>query len=150
MIIDSVSKLSACLPLLPKMSGVMADLERLSRGVPSSFKEGRNDLRDGVYVMLVRDKGRDEADALLEVHDRYADIHISFAGDERIGWRPRSWCKRSHSAVSEDTDVGFFADDPEGYASMTPGLFALFMPEDAHMPMLADGQVEKVIVKVPL
>jgi biofilm protein TabA len=36
------------------------------------------------------------------------------------------------------------------YFELTDGQFAIFFPEDVHAPMIADGVIKKLIVKVRL
>ena len=45
-------------------------------------------------------------------------------------------------------DVAFYADAPTHWSEVGPGMIAVYLPEDAHMPMIADHEVHKVIMKV--
>ena len=87
----------------------------------------------------------------FEAHRQYADIQILLAGEESILWAPRS-----SLSVSEP-----YTEDAELYHLVTggteivlkPGLFSVFLPEDAHAPCLAHGSpamVKKAVVKVKL
>jgi beta-galactosidase beta subunit len=31
-----------------------------------------------------------------------------------------------------------------------PGEFAIYFPEDAHLPLISDGELQKVVLKVPV
>ena len=45
-------------------------------------------------------------------------------------------------------DIRFYDDVPQTYYEVTPGQFTLLFPEDAHAPMVGEGTIRKVIVKV--
>jgi beta-galactosidase beta subunit len=42
----------------------------------------------------------------------------------------------------------FFTDPPEAWLPVHNGTFAIFFPEDAHLPLISPGQIHKVVVKV--
>ncbi|NJD55400.1 MAG: DUF386 domain-containing protein, partial [Nitrospirae bacterium] len=42
----------------------------------------------------------------------------------------------------------FFVDKPDAWLSVEAGAFAIFFPEDAHMPLISPGRIHKVVVKV--
>ena len=44
--------------------------------------------------------------------------------------------------------IRFYDDVPQTYYEVTPGQFTLLFPEDAHAPMVGEGTIRKVIVKV--
>ncbi len=101
-----------------------------------------------VYAVVAKGAGRSSTEALLEVHDKYMDIHYVLSGVDDMGWKPRAACERPAQAYDPNTDVGFFADEPEAWLNLRPGRFAIFFPEDAHMPMVSTDELHKVIVKV--
>jgi YhcH/YjgK/YiaL family protein len=103
-----------------------------------------------VYAMVSRDHGREKKDALLETHEKYIDIQLVLAGTDEMGWKPRSSCKRPSGEYDPETDLQFFADEPDAWLSVESGSFAIFFPEDAHMPMISPGQIHKVVVKVAM
>lgn len=45
-------------------------------------------------------------------------------------------------------DIRFFDDEPETFYTLRPGQFTIFFPEDGHAPMIGEGNVRKIIVKV--
>ena len=103
---------------------------------------------DRVYAMVARDQGRDKAGAQLEVHDKYIDIQMVLSGCDEMGWRPRSLCRQPAGLVEPERDIRFFADPPVSWLPVEPGIFVIFFPEDAHLPMISSGLLHKVIVKV--
>ena len=45
-------------------------------------------------------------------------------------------------------DILFFDDVPQTYYTLRPGQFTVLFPEDGHAPMVGEGTVRKIIVKV--
>ena len=87
----------------------------------------------------------------LEAHRRYWDIQHVARGEERMGW-----VNLGEVAVSEpygtERDVGFFTGQCN-FFRVPAGSFAIFGPQDVHMPGVAleggqEGIVRKIVVKV--
>jgi biofilm protein TabA len=97
-------------------------------------------LKDGVSVQ----------DAKFEAHDRYIDIQFCPEGSERMGWSPRITCHKPKAAYNEEKDVTFFDDKPQMYFQLNAGEFVIFYPEDVHAPMIGEGPVKKLVVKVKI
>ncbi len=121
----------------------------LERDDLAELAEGRHEIDgENVYAMVATGRGRDRADALLEVHDRYIDVQYVLAGVDEMGWKARFACVDSAEVYDERKDVAFYSDEPDAWLSTKPGSFAIFFPEDAHMPMISPGRLHKVVVKV--
>jgi len=52
------------------------------------------------------------------------------------------------SPHNSEKDAALFNDEPLIWCAVPSGAFAMFFPEDAHAPMVSDGEVHKLIVKV--
>jgi biofilm protein TabA len=103
---------------------------------------------DRVYATVSKGTGRKKEDALLETHEKYIDIQLVLAGTDDMGWKPKSLCKQPSGEYDQKTDMLFFTDEPDAWLSTESGAFAIFFPEDAHMPLISSGQLHKVVVKV--
>ncbi len=129
-------------------------VELVGRG--SELAEGSYLLAGGVEnggatatVRITATKERTEA--CYESHGRMADIQATLEGDEYLEMVPL------HGGEEEklndgQRDLVFFSRQPEGTrVHLVPGLFALVMPGEAHMPGLKAGssQVKKLVVKIP-
>jgi biofilm protein TabA len=101
-----------------------------------------------VYAMVSNGPGRKKEDALLETHERYIDIQLVLAGTDNMGWKPKSLCKQPSGEYDYKNDIQFFRDEPDNWLSIESGAFAIFFPEDAHMPLISSGQIHKVVVKI--
>jgi biofilm protein TabA len=98
---------------------------------------------DRVYAMVSKDPGRKKENALLETHEKYIDIQLVLAGTDDMGWKPRSLCEQPTGEYDQNTDVQFFADEPDAWLSTGSGAFAIFFPEDAHMPLISSSSSTK-------
>ncbi|HNZ64881.1 MAG TPA: YhcH/YjgK/YiaL family protein [Smithella sp.] len=101
-----------------------------------------------VYAMVSKDCGRKKEDALLETHEKYIDIQLVLEGTDAMGWKPKSLCKKPTGAYDAGEDIQYFADEPDSWVATKRGSFVIFFPEDAHMPLIASGQLHKVVVKI--
>lgn len=147
MILDLVTNLSLYLPLA---RGFGKAAEFLARVDLAHLPSGRHEIDgDDVYAMVYREVGRAREGARLESHRRYIDIQYVLAGLDTIGWVPVSRCSRPDGDYITERDVRFFLDEPIAWVPVSPGALAIFMPEDAHMPSIADQpSIDKVVVKV--
>jgi YhcH/YjgK/YiaL family protein len=103
---------------------------------------------DRVYAMVSENAGRRKEDALLETHEKYIDIQFVLAGVDDMGWKPKSLCKKPAGEYDPENDEQIFTDEPDAWLSVKSGAFAIFFPEDAHMPLISSGPIHKVVVTV--
>jgi YhcH/YjgK/YiaL family protein len=85
----------------------------------------------------------------LETHRRYIDVQYVARGRELMGYAPVA-ALEPDGPYDEARDVQFH----QGYADfvlLREGMFAVMLPEDAHMPGVAaagdQGRVKKIVVK---
>lgn len=112
---------------------------------------GRIEL-DGDVLFINRStvKGVRQEDQVLELHRDYIDIHILLDGNERIGWKPLESCKNLKQAYDPAGDCMLYDEPAESYVDLRPGQFLIAYPEDAHAPIIGNGTIQKLIVKVKL
>jgi biofilm protein TabA len=101
-----------------------------------------------VYAMVSKESGRKKEDSQLEIHKRYTDIQLVLSGTDNMGFKPLKRCTRPAGEYNMDEDIGFFNDEPDVFIPVRPGYFVTFLPEDAHMPLIGDGELHKVVIKV--
>lgn len=124
-------------------------------GLGPDTPEGKHPIRgEEMFAIVMRYDTKPLKEGKLEAHDRYADVQALLEGQEQAGWAPRRGLEvESHDP---DSDVLFLALPREGLSmvTLTPGVMALFLPGDAHMPMLTPAgggesrSVLKVVVKI--
>ncbi len=114
--------------------------------------EGRN-----LYASVSEYETKSADSALFETHQEYIDVQIILSGAEIIRYCPRPDVLEDR-ATEYDTekDVEFFRQTSDRAVDlvMKPGSFAVFFPEDAHLPQLSYGkeacQVKKVVFKLSI
>lgn len=112
---------------------------------------GRIDLDgDHVYVLVQEYLTKRSDQGFWEAHRRYLDVQYMHSGCERIDY-----------ALLNTMELGEYSEERDFQAmkgigsplNLVAGSFAVFFPQDAHMPGLACGmqlQVKKVVVKCEL
>jgi len=115
----------------------------------SSLPDGRHDLRgNDLYVMVKRYQTRPPEQGVWEAHRKYIDIQYMVEGREIIGFA--NLAAMHVTGYEEDRD--WVSLTGKGHDLLLfPTAFAVFFPEDAHMPELADDlpqQVFKLVFKI--
>ena len=109
-------------------------------------------LVDGEDIKAIIMEGncmpKEESLAGFECHNTYIDIQIVLKGNETVGWRARTSCSSPMGEYSEEKDVLFYADAPTLFFELQAGMFSIYFPEDVHAPMIGEGPIKKVVMKV--
>ncbi|MCK4563131.1 MAG: YhcH/YjgK/YiaL family protein [Verrucomicrobia bacterium] len=114
----------------------------------AELPDGKHEiLGDRVFAMVAHGDGRNVSDGELEGHRKYIDIQYVISGDESIGWAPREGLVSS-TEYNAENDIEFFEGKPDSVVRVPAGSFAVFLPTDAHLPLIGDGPIHKVVVKV--
>jgi len=128
--------------------------EFLEANAGKSLPEGRVEIDgDRLFALVQTYPPKPVAEAEFEAHRRYADVQYIAAGAEMIGWAPTDGLEVT-TPYDDAKDIGFYAQ-PARYtpAAVPAGSFAVFYPQDAHMPCCrldSDEPVHKIVVKVAL
>jgi len=136
----------------PVWESVFAELAALNENTEEREKKI---LGDDVILKVFSYETLDPRDDQVcpESHRIYLDIHTTIINAERIDWYPASQLTvtRPYDAVEDEIS---YAKPAAACASLllTPGLFALFGPDDAHRPRLflpdKPKQVKKAVMKI--
>ncbi|MDR0510360.1 MAG: YhcH/YjgK/YiaL family protein [Rikenellaceae bacterium] len=147
MIVDELKNLARYVALNP----LFADAAEYLSGLDlSALSDGRLEV-DGerIFASAMVDRAlKQPADAALEAHDRYIDIQVVARGVETFGWSDRAACVQPRGAMDEARDILFFDDRPANHISLSAGQAVIFFPWDAHAPLIGEGTVTKLVVKV--
>ena len=115
----------------------------------SNLSSGRVEIDgDRIFAIIAKGPGHSREQAKLEVHRAYVDIQVAAAGVDEIGWKSLPLCTTPEGEYDPDGDGQVLADAPDAWIAVGPGAFAIFFPQDAHAPMVSDGELHKVVVKV--
>ena len=89
----------------------------------------------------------------LENLEKYVSLNPLFAqaveflkSTEVMGYTPRT--DLPEEEYNAEKDITFYKGLAKDYLTITPGMFAIFFPQDGHAPGVTSDGVKKVIVKV--
>lgn len=148
MIIDSLVNADKYVSLHPRFAKAFEFIRSQDLG---TIEVGKYPI-DGpdLHASVSNKDGVAESDAKFEAHDHFIDIQVCPSGSERIGWKPRQKCNQIKTPYNTEKDVTFFSDQPDTYFELHEGQFAIFYPEDVHAPMIGEGPIRKLVVKVKI
>ena len=146
MILDNIANIDKYICLHPRFAKAFEfvksqNLETLEVG---KFEIDGKDI----HAAVSSKEGVAAEDAKFECHDHYFDIQVCPAGSETIGWSARADCNTVKTPYNPEKDVTFFADKHSTYFQLKAGQFAIFYPEDVHAPMIGEGEIKKLVVKI--
>ena len=145
--IDNASRYDCVHPLFEKAFDYITSLNL------ATIEDGKYEIQgDNLRAIVSNKKGMTEAEssAKFECHDKHIDIQFCISGVEKIGWKPRAACSSQKGEYNPEKDVLFYNDAPDMYFELRNGQFAIFYPEDVHAPMIGDGMIKKLVIKVKL
>lgn len=147
MILDSLKNSALYYGVSPRMQKAF---ELIASTDWTTVEPGIHEL-DGrdIYVNVMERELKKKPDAKLEVHNEYIDIQVLISGEaESFGWSERKDLSQPQAEFNAEKDIQFFDDEPQTYYTLRPGQFTVLFPEDGHAPMVGEGTVRKIIVKV--
>ncbi|MCK0204427.1 YhcH/YjgK/YiaL family protein [Ornithobacterium rhinotracheale] len=105
---------------------------------------------DNLFIANSNSTLKKKEEQVLEYHKKYIDIQIVLEGKEVIGWKDLDECTDEKQAYLEEKDCGLYNDAATSYFELQPNDFVIFYPEDAHAPVIGEGTVRKLVVKVKI
>ena len=105
---------------------------------------------DNLFIVLDKSQGRKKEDAMLEVHRKYIDIQLILEGPDEMGWETKLKCVTPSDKYNPKNDIQFFKDNPANWFTVKTGMFAIFFPDDAHLPLIGNSIIHKAIAKVAI
>lgn len=131
------------------------------RAVFSWLKSASPEIAKGTYdisglsdavAIVPDDTVTTRTNGTFESHKTNIDVHYCLGGGETIEWSPLSQLEVSKLYdAAQDVTLYNLPPQPANPIKLTAGHFAIFFPDDAHMPKIHDGlhpEVKKVVVKV--
>mgnify|MGYP001602398961 CR=1 FL=1 len=150
MIIDRLENADKYFSVHPLFSKAFAYIKSQNL---KAIEPGNYEIEDDQLRAIISDKpGKtlEESVAKFESHNKHIDIQLCIDGKEKIGWKPRQTCSQPKGEYDETKDVLFYNDAPDMYFELAHLQFAIFFPEDVHAPMIGDGNVKKMVIKVKI
>jgi YhcH/YjgK/YiaL family protein len=131
--------------------------ERISRAFDyihstnlEELKPGKHEVEnEDIFAILSEYETKERSECSLEAHRKYIDIQYMLKGSELIGITFQNG--QTPTKPYDEADDYELYQEEASYIQLTPGKFAIFFPEDLHMPGLrisGPGQVRKLIMKV--
>lgn len=148
MILDNLDNSAFYNSINEEMDKAFEFLKRTDLG---ALSPGRHKINgDKLYVSVQDTVSKPMREGFWEAHRKYIDIHVVIEGKERMGYAHIGELK----AEPYDEEKDFMRLEGEGagtFFTVLPGMFAVMMPQDAHMPGICVDKPErlrKVVVKV--
>jgi biofilm protein TabA len=131
-----------------------AAIARLREGGLDRLELGKHPV-DGEKVFLLAQSYETKdppPGGRYEAHRKYIDIQLLTEGEESCYYESLEGLV-TLEPYAADRDAGFYKGSASGglRLSLVPGFFAVFFPQDAHMPSCAAGAkrgVRKIVIKV--
>lgn len=149
MIFDNITNLHTYQCLSPDIYSGLRFLQQAS----PDLAPGTYQISPRVKAMVSEYETKVKNEVGYEAHRKNIDIQYLLKGEERVACLPLEKLKET-KPYSEEKDAAFFT------ASIQPiemklgdGFFAIFFPQDGHMPQLSVDRpmmVKKVVVKVEI
>ena len=146
MIIDTIENLSNYASLNPLFADVVAFLNANDL---QTMEPGKYPIKDkDLFLNLQVAKQRTKETAFLETHIEMIDIQIPVSAAETFGYTPL--CDLPAFEYNAEKDITKYGDtQPQTFVTVQPGQFAIFFPQDGHMPCITDApEIKKAIFRV--
>lgn len=149
MIFDHISNIYLYKTLSPDIYAGLAFL----KDVKPDITPGTYQLSPRVKAIVSEYETKVKNEVGYEAHRKNIDIQYLLKGEERIACLPIEKLKET-TPYSEEKDAAFFTASIQSQEmTIGNGYFAIFFPQDGHMPQLSVGEpmkVKKVVVKVEI
>jgi YhcH/YjgK/YiaL family protein len=113
---------------------------------------GRYPLKGGMYYNVQHYETKAESEGFFEAHRKFIDLQYIVSGKERHGYAHLSLLKQ-RDPYNEEKDLVVY-DGKGSFFTLDEGFFAIYFPEDAHMPNIRTGadpvKMVKVVFKIPV
>lgn len=150
MIVDELDQLNKYATLHPRFTSAFDFILNTNF---TSMHVGKNEIDGKNIIAIITDEdgmSMMESCADFECHNTYIDIQVCFNGVETVGWKSRSTCVEPRGTYNDEKDVLFFEDAPDYFFKLHPGQFGIYFPDDVHAPMIGEGRIRKLILKVKI
>jgi biofilm protein TabA len=150
MIIDTIKNASKYFSVHPLFEKAF---EYITSTDLANTADGKYEIEDDNLKAIISNKNgmtATESTSKFECHDKHIDIQLCIKGKETMGWKPRESCKTQHGEYNAEKDVVFYSDAPDMYFQLNDGQFVIFFPEDVHAPMIGEGPIKKLVIKVKI
>jgi len=130
----------------------LKDLTLLRPSIGQHYKQDRRGDQMYAIIQVVDTKPSEEC--AFESHREYVDLHYCSSGSEIITYAPTDSLELLYPTkpYDEQKDCTLYQTPAQSTdILLTPGLVAIFFPEDAHMPHIKTGEddhIKKTVIKI--
>ena len=118
----------------------------------SGIECGKYQVGAGILALVQQYETKDKSEGFFEAHRKYIDIQIVLSGVETAGIANLKDC-RTIQKYNLEKDFHKL-EGGEDFITLKKGLFAVFFPQDGHMPGIKcgtqKGEIKKVVFKLPV
>jgi YhcH/YjgK/YiaL family protein len=115
-----------------------------------NIKPGKYEIDgENIFALISEYKTKAESEGKLEAHRKYIDVQYVISGEELMGYAPLG-IQQFLESYKDENDINFFNGE-KSFTKVLSGMFAIFFPEDVHMPGISTGKisnVKKLVIKV--
>jgi len=115
-----------------------------------NIKPGKYEIDgENIFALISEYKTKAESKGKLEAHRKYIDVQYVISGEELMGYAPLG-IQQFLEPYKDENDIIFFNGE-KSFTKVSSGMFAIFFPEDVHMPGISTGKisdVKKLVIKV--
>ena len=104
---------------------------------------------ENIFSLVSKYKTKSEPEGKLEAHKKYFDVQYIIEGEELMGYASLGR-QKVLDPYKEENDIVFYTGD-KSFTKVSEGMFAIFFPQDVHMPGISTGKisdVKKLVIKV--
>lgn len=149
MIYDHLSNISFYRNLSPNITLGLDFLKQVKPETPV----GEYQINHSVKAIVSEYETKLQNENGFEAHKKFIDIQYLISGSEKLASIPVEKLKEI-SPYNEEKDIAFYnANDQSQEMIIGDGYFAIFFPQDGHMPQLSVDnpmRVKKVVIKIKI
>jgi len=148
MIIDALANMELYQDFNEKIYNALTFLKETD---VAALPVGRYDIDgDTIFALVQEYETKPLEQCRWEAHYNYTDIQYVVMGGEKMGYANIAGTVKTEDRPAEDV---YFLDADGDQFQVKEGFFAIFTPQDAHMPGIAISEpkhIKKVVIKVAL
>jgi len=118
----------------------------------SNLPQGKHQITENVHIIRDSYHTRKLGETFWESHEDYIDIQFIIKGEERIAYSPIHHL--TEVIYHQENDFKLLVGPVNSSLNLIENDFAIFFPEDAHMPGLnpndSSEEVHKIVVKIKI
>ena len=131
---------------------IAAGLALLNEDSVRDAAPGRHEVDgDNLFYIVLEYETQPVEEGVLEIHRKYIDIQCVVSGTECMGYALLEGHKEE-TPYNGEKDLAFYKYDPSmSRLTLKEGMFAMFWPNEPHMPCRTaekTERVKKIVIKV--